>query len=485
MNRKTTTRRALITSVLCLLLCMSMLVGTTFAWFTDSVSTTNNIITAGNLDVNLYWSTNGNDWTAVNSQTNIFKTETLWEPGHTEVVYLKVVNEGTLALKYDLIVNVASETAGTNVAGESFNLSDYILYTINGGIKNYTNSADARGDETGKKLNVAYATADKLLEKGEEDVLTMVVFMPTTVGNEANYRIVSNTTTATAPVINMGINLYATQYTHEEDSYGSDYDGGYNPITVSTAAQLQAALDNAVDGDVIVLAGDITGNVMATQKPNVKITIDGNGNSFNGILTVNGKSSAYATAALTIKNVNFVGRQTKDPDDAYIKLGGDNSMRYTNNVTVKDCTFSGDQMVAVKSYTGGDKNLTLDGCTVYAGMHSLLQVTNVEEGLKVVDCEVYSKNGANLNNTPYADISGCTFDVQGYAVRVGVAGAENATQKVFNVTDCDLTSACAESGDAVIVFRGSATNAEMNLTGSTLSGAIEILGNTGATVIVR
>ena len=480
MNRKNSTRKALLLSCLSLLLCMSMLVGTTFAWFTDSVSTTNNIITAGNLDVNLYWSTNGADWTAVNANTNIFKTETLWEPGHTEVVYLKVVNEGTLALKYDLVVNVASELAGTNVAGEAFKLSDYILYNVTEGITTYANSAAARGNETGDKLNVAYGTSSQLLNQGQSATLTMVVFMPTTVGNEANY--LKDTA---APVINLGVSLFATQQVKEQDSYGPNYDADANPISVSTAAELQAALDAATGETDIVLSADITGNVTATQKPNVQINIDGNGKLFNGILTVNGKSARYTTAALTIKNVNFVGMTSEGSNDAYIKLGGTDAMRYTHGVTVKDCTFSGTGMVAVKSYTGGDWNLTIDGCTVNTGMHSLVQVTNVEQGLKIVNCVVNSKNGANLNSTPALEMSGCTFNVQGYAVRVGVAGAATAEQKVFNINNCVLTSACAESDDAVIVFRGNATNAKMDLTGSTMTGTRQIMGNTDATVIVK
>ena len=139
------TKKSLLTSALCLLLCMSMLVGTTFAWFTDEVKSGNNIIAAGNLDVNLYWSTNGADWTPVDADTNVFKTGTLWEPGHTEVVYLKVVNEGTLALKYNLDVIVVSEVPGTNVANDPFKLSDYILYNVYEGIKDYADSAAARG----------------------------------------------------------------------------------------------------------------------------------------------------------------------------------------------------------------------------------------------------------------------------------------------------------------------------------------------------
>ena len=110
------TKKALVLSTLALLLCVSMLVGTTFAWFTDSVSSTNNIIKSGNLDVELYWSTTAeeNSWKKVDGDTNVF-TGQLWEPGHTEVVYLKVVNEGTLALKYNLGVNIVDEKSGINV----------------------------------------------------------------------------------------------------------------------------------------------------------------------------------------------------------------------------------------------------------------------------------------------------------------------------------------------------------------------------------
>lgn len=248
------TKKSLLTSALCLLLCMSMLVGTTFAWFTDEVKSGNNIIAAGNLDVNLYWSTNGADWTPVDADTNVFKTGTLWEPGHTEVVYLKVANEGTLALKYNLDVIVVSEVPGTNVANDPFKLSDYILYNVYEGIKDYADSAAARGDETGKQLNVAY-NKTTTLKAGEQTVLTLVAFMPTTVGNEANY--LKDTA---VPTINLGINLFATQETYEKDSYGDQYDANATlcNFVVANEAELIAALAEAKTGDVIGINGNVT-----------------------------------------------------------------------------------------------------------------------------------------------------------------------------------------------------------------------------------
>ena len=254
--------------------------------------------------------------------------------------------------------------------------------------------------------------------------------------------------------------------------------------SISTVYELQTALDNAVNGDVITLSANIAGDVTVTQKEGVKITLDGNGYTYNGAITVDGKSKRYETAGIVIKNVNFDANGISK--DACVNLGGTNATRYTNNVTVLDCTFegTGNAKVAVKSYTGGDWNLTLSGCTVGSGMHSLAQVTNVEKGLKIADCKVYSKNGINLNNTPAFEMTGCEFDVTGYAIRVGVNGGVNADKKTFSVADSTLKAACAESDDAVIIFRDSATFATMTLSNTTLTGTVEISGNTADTEIV-
>ena len=258
--------------------------------------------------------------------------------------------------------------------------------------------------------------------------------------------------------------------------------------TVYNAKGLQTALNaiNAIDsGDFTVnLADDIEGDVTVTQKANVKVTIDGNDKKFNGAITVDGKSQRYETAALTIKSINFEADSISK--DAFINLGGNNNIRYTHGVTVDNCTFSYSgtvDAVAIKSYTGGDWNLTVDGCTVNEGMHSMLQVTNVEKGLKITDCYVYSKNGINLNNCPSLEMSGCTFDTKGYAVRVGVNGGVNSDQKSFSIANSNLKSAC-EDGDAVIIFRSSATNSKLTLSNTPLTGATQISGATEDTIII-
>ena len=264
------TLRAFISSVISLVLCCSMLLGTTFAWFTDSVTSTNNIITAGNLDIELYYQNDEtDDWTKVETDSNVFKLNTLWEPGHTEVVKLKVVNEGTLALKYQLGVNVASETGSVNMDDISFQLSDFIKFAIIDGDQDYTREqavAAAEGKSTALKQAYSsdtialYPEAEADTDKPMEKIVTMVVYMPTSVGNEANYG-----KNRPVPQINLGLNLFANQYTYEEDSFNNKYDEDavWGDAYVTNEAELVEALAN---GGVIVLMNDIEITTVALAK---------------------------------------------------------------------------------------------------------------------------------------------------------------------------------------------------------------------------
>ncbi len=222
------TKKALLSSVVALLICFTMLTGTTFAWFTDSVTSANNIIKSGNLDVELYYQVEGqDDWTLVTKDTNVFKKDALWEPGHTEVVKLKVVNAGSLDLKYNLGINVADEVESINVLDEELILSEHIKYGIVDGEQDYTrDTAIAAVSATATALKTAYNSRTVKLEAkndtdSDEKIVTMVVYMPTTVGNEANAKVGEK-----VPTINLGINLFATQVTSESDSFDEYYDGG-------------------------------------------------------------------------------------------------------------------------------------------------------------------------------------------------------------------------------------------------------------------
>lgn len=100
MTSSKNTKRALLASILSVVLCAAMLIGSTFAWFTDSVTSGKNKIVAGNLDVDLLYSKTmeADSWQSVDGQTDLFSAEE-WEPGHAEVVYLKVANLGSLGAR--------------------------------------------------------------------------------------------------------------------------------------------------------------------------------------------------------------------------------------------------------------------------------------------------------------------------------------------------------------------------------------------------
>ena len=242
-------------------------------------------------------------------------------------------------------------------------------------------------------------------------------------------------------------------------------------FVATDASSLQALVNSTGSNVNIVLAGDITGDVTVAQKPDVKVTIDGNGYNFDGTLLVDGKSATYTTAGVTIKNVKFVGATA----DACIQLGKDNATRYTCNVTIEGCTFDADGKVGVKSYTGGDKNLTITGCTATAKAHSLIQAKGIDR-ITIANCEVNSKNGMNFNNSDNVSVIGCNVDVKGYAVRFGEGSAATGDTETYEIKDCSLKSA-NDDGDATIILRGSADKATLNIVNTTIVGTPDIANN--------
>lgn len=297
MNNKKTTKRSLVTSLLSLVLCMSMLIGTTFAWFTDSVSSKNNIIKSGNLDVEMEYY-DGDSWEKVTENTNVFEENTLWEPGHTEVVYLKVSNLGTLALKYNLGINIVNEIESINVAGEALRLSDHIQFGAIEGVETpYADRAAARAAVTeAKTLSTGYTKAGSIEAGAAAQYVALVVYMPETVGNEANYR-----TGEVAPEITLGLNLMATQYTSESDSFDNQYDANatFDGVPAARVTKL---------GKMPVVTSMVTGNTYTLDTAYV----------FNA-------TESYEQAQQNAKSkwhADFVASFDKDVDSAAVGLAG-------------------------------------------------------------------------------------------------------------------------------------------------------------------
>lgn len=278
MTKQKSTKRALLLSALSLLMCVSMLIGSTFAWFTDSVTSGSNIIKSGNLDVEMYWAdgtkavpTADADWTDA-SNGAIFDYD-LWEPGYTEVRHIKIANEGTLALKYQLSI------AAT---GEVSELADVIdVYYVDPAVQ----VADRTDLTEDMKLGTLSDVLDKIsttasgnLEAGQSHTVTLALKMQESAGNEYQNKSIGSS---------FEVKLSAIQLNFENDSFGPDYDEGLDPEInyVSTAAQLQAALKNS---GRVVLMDDISldssaefmatnGNGSLLYLDHVDVTLDLNG----------------------------------------------------------------------------------------------------------------------------------------------------------------------------------------------------------------
>ena len=351
MTKSKNTKRALLASVLSLMLCAAMLVGSTFAWFTDSVTSGKNKIVAGNLDIELEYcldpSAEGAEWKSVQDAEDIFGGITLWEPGTAGVVYFRLSNLGTLAFKYKLGMNFTDTVIGTSVMGNEIKLSEILEFGIvSEQAATFANrEAAIKAVNGAKKLNAGYSEEQTMAVTDEKSYFALVVYMPTTVDNEANYR------GDVVPSIDLGVTLFATQTPYENDSFGNDYDiNAVNPdarvdeltrqgyAAVSTETAFKAAV---TEGKSIVLNGNITLNGRNNLPENM--VVDGNGYTIT-INTLNDLSGKN----ITIKNAAF-----KKGDTWGISTG---SAIYENCVfegispyitpntnlaiTVKDCTFN-------------------------------------------------------------------------------------------------------------------------------------------------
>ena len=228
-NRKST-KRALLGSVMAMVLCLAMLVGATFAWFTDTASTGVNKIQAGNLDVALEYSTDFKTWNKVTDTTKLFEDSTVWEPGRTEVVYLRVKNAGTLALKYAVGMYNINEGRGKNVAGEFYYLSDYVklgavettaAYADREAAINAVNAEARTLKSIGSSAIIGEDQMVMLAPEADAKTYALVLYMPTEVGNEANPK---NNDPYWASKFSFGISVNATQAEYENDSYDNTYD---------------------------------------------------------------------------------------------------------------------------------------------------------------------------------------------------------------------------------------------------------------------
>ncbi len=264
MKRTKTSRRALLMSVLSMLMCCAMLVGSTFAWFTDSVTSAENKIVAGVLDVKMYYdnlagASTANWWvnpTEVTGETELFKTiydddhkyktaDIKWEPGVVVVENFYICNKGDVALEYKFTLDAqpvnyvevdgelksladvlkVAVVPGSYVLPSASNMSTYMASAVWENLSDFSFSNHLIPDPSGADSTIDYDDATRTFA-------VLLYWEPS--ANDDDYNLKNGKKAVNAekePVeeglsIDVGVNLFATQYTYEHDSRGNTYDRG-------------------------------------------------------------------------------------------------------------------------------------------------------------------------------------------------------------------------------------------------------------------
>lgn len=368
MSNTKSTKRALLSSVMAIVLCLAMLIGTTFAWFTDSASTAVNKIQAGKLDIQLL-DEQGN---SLEGQTLNWKKaagheneEVLWEPGCTyELQPIVIKNAGNLALKYKISIS--------GIQGDA-ELNNAIEWTING----------------------TDLDAENALAAGASDTLTIKGHMKESAGNE--YQGLS--------IDSIGITVVATQDTVEYDSNNNTYDANANnSVILANPANVQNYLDGkygSIDGKTIILGAGNYGKLelgRATKYAgsNTDYYIGGiaeeNKKTYEEFVAIK-TSGQWSASANYVRNMSNVTIQAaKGATVTVAGLTGGSGHVYGN------CY----DYVLDKAYTSGSayyltqnwSNITFEGITFTApvDISSSLETT-------VIDGVAFKNCAFNINNT--------------------------------------------------------------------------------------
>ena len=268
MTNNKSTKRALVSSVMALFLCFAMLLGTTYAWFTDVAVSENNKITAGTLDVDLYQWTDANTKTEITESAEpVFDASINWEPGYTNVVYLSIVNNGSLALKYRVAVKVTS-VSDDNLA----EVMEYVL-TPDATFGQVTSWAD-NGNKFENPLGTNEITEDIELLPGEEDFFALSIHMLEEAGNEYM-----------GESITFDIRVIAGQSTEETNSFGDDQ---YDALADFSGNGIGAPLANGESAREIQVTDDKGYKVGSVVIPAAAVVDD-----YNENLKVNIEKSTY------------------------------------------------------------------------------------------------------------------------------------------------------------------------------------------------
>ena len=388
MTSRKSTKRALVSSALAILMCVAMLIGTTFAWFTDTASTGVNKIVSGNLKVDIIGAASDShieklDFTKA---TGAEGENLLWEPGCRYLTEgFRIANKGNLALKWKAQVN-----KGTTAANEgNFDLLDVIDFYL------VTKAADGTEKET------ALDEFTGNLKKTEtSDVYYIKGVMKTTAGNDYQGLTLDGIT----------ITVYATQDTVESDSYDNQYDkyAQYGERTVKNEAPVvgtngtyglvDSGRDNINTKNVTysIPAGNYDGGFYA-QHFGINSTFDGNGSTFKSFQLNCGYVPTTEASTLVVSNLNVNG-------DLIITAS-------SNNVVIYNCTAKHISVLGVKN----DITVTIDGCKI-TGTPIANVVGNNKYGVYITRPVAEGTAKVSIINSELSNI-------KGHAIAVNSSGA--------------------------------------------------------------
>ena len=446
MNTKKATKRALLTSVMALVMCVVMLVGTTFAWCTDTASTGVNKIQAGNLDIELEMQVTENGetkWVKAEGETLQFKKaagheseEVLWEPGcRYELPELRIVNKGNLALKYKITVN--------GVTGDA-KLLEAIDFTAKMGATEI-----ALDNLKGAILpsGAAQTTAGEAV--GATDPITIKGVMKTTAGNE--YQGLS--------IDGIGITVVATQYTYEKDSIDDQYDKDADATIQVNKDNIQDYLDGkygSIDGMTLVLAAGDYGTLelgRATKYPgsNTQYRIGSfdaepmafddfyatkNGDAWTGtpcyIRSMNNVTFKAAEGAeVKVAGVYaFSGHRYQDGYDYVLDrdvVNGSNTYYVANRLT--NITFDGITFTAKSNIETSQEQAIINGFTF---KDCTFNIGHTENNSDYIALRYYNEN--NNGNVRNLVVDNCKFNNCRQGVYTSHVYGVSVTNSTFNTT---------------------------------------------------
>ena len=419
-------KKALLLSVLSMVICVSMLIGSTFAWFTDSATASVNKIQSGNLEIELEMSKDGgNTWETVNDNSRLDflvngalpagDTTILWEPGCTfELPLLRVRNSGNLALKYQVVISGA--TNGNEDGKDGLKLLEVVKFTasVDGAEGTAVNVKD--GSAVAKGMLVPAEKADETNKNVQ--TIKISAHMDETAGNEYKGLVVKG----------IKINVVATQATYEYDSNSNQYDAGAEMvypegITKDSFAENQTSVDS--DGNFYTsfkdaMAGVANGGTIYLKEGSTidfpthlnvtkNITIQGNGADFSGKDISIGTYAAPENTETTIeiynaKNLVVWGQPTANLSDSC-----------TWNVKFYNCANDGCNFLM---YRGGESatakiNLVIENCKANGFSDSTVHTT--ADGSIVIKNTAFTNNCAPVNiahkqsGTMTVSVENCTF----------------------------------------------------------------------------